>query len=67
MQPRPLVLVGRSVSVIASGPQPDYFTDVHRAFIGRSGRVHAIVPTDDRANPLVKFGFDEGTQIVIYR
>jgi hypothetical protein len=67
MQPRPLVLVGRSVTVKTIDAQPEYFTDVHRTWIGRRGRVHAIVPTGDRDNPLVKVGFDEGTQIVFYR
>jgi hypothetical protein len=64
---KPLVLVGRTVTVKPVEVQPEYFTDVHRAAIGRSGRVHAIVPTGDRANPLVKVGFDEGTRIVFYR
>jgi hypothetical protein len=64
---KPFVLVGRTVTVRSVDVQPDYFTDVHRAAIGRTGRVHAIVPTSDRANPLVKVGFDEGTRIVFYR
>lgn len=64
---KPTVLVGRSVTVRSVEPRPAYYTDVHRAWIGRSGRVHAIVPTADRANPLVKVGFVDGTQIVFYR
>jgi hypothetical protein len=64
---KPGVLVGRTVTVKAVDVQPDYFTDVHRAAIGQRGRVHAIVPTSDRDNPLVKVGFDDGTRIVFYR
>jgi hypothetical protein len=63
---KPNVLVGRSVTV-RDGPQPEYFTEKHRAWIGRSGRVHAVVAGPERDNPLVKVGFDEGTQIVFYR
>jgi hypothetical protein len=64
---KPGVLVGRSVIVRANADEPEYYTDVHRTRVGQEGRVHAIVPTDDRANPLVKVGFDEGAQIVFYR
>ena len=64
---KPGVLVGRTVTVKPVDAQPDYFTEVHRAAIGQRGRVHAIVPTADRDNPLVKVGFDEGTRIVFYR
>jgi hypothetical protein len=64
---KPGVLVGRIVTVKAVEVQPDYFTDVHRAAIGQRGRVHAIVPTSDRDDPLVKVGFDDGTRIVFYR
>ena len=48
-------------------PQPEYFTDTHRQWIGKSGRVHAVVASVPRDNPLVKVGFDEGTQIVFFR
>lgn len=65
--PRSGVLVGRAVTIRASDPQPPYFTDVHRNRIGKTGRVHAIVPALPRDNPLVKVGFDEGTEIVFYR
>jgi len=61
------VLVGRAVTIRASNPPPPYFTDVHRSWIGKTGRVHAIVPAIPRDNPLVKVGFDEGTEIVFYR
>jgi hypothetical protein len=64
---KPRALVGRTVTVKAVDVQPDYFTDVHRAAIGQRGRVHAIVPTSDRDDPLVKVGFDDGTRIVFYR
>jgi hypothetical protein len=64
---KPGVLVGRTVTVKVVDVQPDYFTDVHRAGIGEAGRVHAVVPTGDRDNPLVKVGFDDGTRIVFYR
>lgn len=64
---KPGVLVGRSVTVRARNAEPEYFTDVHRAWIGHSGRVHAVVATDDRSDPLVKVGFEGGTQIVFYR
>jgi hypothetical protein len=64
---RPKVLVGRSVSVRATHPEPSYFTDVHRRWIGSTGRVHAVVPGQPRENPLIKVGFEDGTQIVFYR
>jgi hypothetical protein len=64
---RPKVLVGRSVSVRETHPEPSYFTDVHRRWIGSTGRVHAVVPGQPRENPLVKVGFENGTQIVFYR
>ena len=67
MDDRPGVLVGRFVTVRATQPEPGYFTDVHRRWVGASGRVHAVVPGQQRENPLVKVGFDEGTQIVFYR
>ncbi|HME81948.1 MAG TPA: hypothetical protein VKF82_07705 [Candidatus Eremiobacteraceae bacterium] len=60
------VLVGRSVSVRARDVEPEYFTDVHRAWVGHAGRVHAIVP-GGADNPLIKVGFADGTQIVFYR
>jgi hypothetical protein len=61
------VLVGKPVSVRHKHQQPDYFTDVHRKWIGKTGRVHAVVASVPRDNPLVKVGFDEGTQIVFFR
>jgi hypothetical protein len=64
---RPKVLVGRSVSVRATDPEPSYFTDVHRRWIGSTGRVHAVIPGQPRENPLVKVGFEDGTQIVFFR
>ncbi|HEY7980232.1 MAG TPA: hypothetical protein VID19_02015 [Candidatus Eremiobacteraceae bacterium] len=67
MDDRPKVLVGRSVSVRATHPEPSYFTDVHRRWIGNTGRVHAVIPGQPRENPLVKVAFEEGTQIVFYR
>lgn len=64
---KPFVLIGRIVTVKAMDVQPDYFTDVHRAAVGQRGRVHAVVRTSDRDNPLVKVGFDDGERIVFYR
>jgi hypothetical protein len=64
---RPSVLVGRSVAVRSGVPEPGYFTDVHRQWVGRTGRVHAVVPGQPRENPLVKVGFDDGAQIVFFR
>jgi len=61
------VLVGKPVSVRRTRQLPDYFTAVHRSWIGKTGRVHAVVPSVPRDNPLVKVGFDEGTQIVFFR
>lgn len=63
---KPGVLVGRTVTVRPREPEPDYFTDVHRRWRGCSGRVHAIVATQDRNDPLVKVGFGEPKQIVFY-
>jgi hypothetical protein len=60
------VLVGKSVTVRSPDVEPKYFTDVHRARVGQTGRVHAVV-AGDRDDPLVKVGFEEGTQIVFYR
>ncbi len=60
------VLVGRPVSVRQRDIEPEYFTDVHRAWVGHTGRVHAVVP-GDKDDPLVKVGFADGTQIVFYR
>ncbi len=67
MADRPGVLVGRSVTVRAGGPEPAYFTAVHRRLAGCTGRVHAVVPAEPRENPLVKVGFDEGTSIAFFR
>jgi hypothetical protein len=63
---RPGVLVGKPVSVRHKNQQPGYFTDAHRKWIGKTGRVHAVVASEPRDNPLVKVGFDEGTQIVFF-
>ncbi len=60
-------LVGKSVRVRRANLEPDYFTPLHRARIGETGRVHAIVPSVPKDDPLVKVGFDEGTQIVFFR
>jgi hypothetical protein len=65
--PRSGVLVGRRVTIRAVTPAPEYFTDLHQARVGQTGRVHAIVPTAQRDNPLVKVGFEEGTQIIFFR
>ena len=67
MDNRPKVLVGRSVSVRESLPEPSYFTDVHRRWIGSTGRVHAVVPGQPRENPLVNFGLEDGSEIVFFR
>ncbi len=61
------MLVGKSVTVRGHDSVPAYFTDLHRQCIGKSGRVHAVVPSQPRDNPLIKVGFDEGTQIVFFR
>lgn len=61
------VLVGKAVRVRATNPDPRYFTDLHRQYIGKMGRVHAIVASMPRDNPLVKVGFEQGTQIVFFR
>jgi hypothetical protein len=61
------VLVGKSVTIRADGPEPDYFTAVHRLFAGKTGRVHAVVPAEPRENPLVKVGFDDGSKIAFFR
>lgn len=63
---KPNVLVGRSVTVLPHDAEPAYFTDVHRSWVGQTGRVHAVV-AGDRDDPLVKVGFEEGTQIVFFR
>jgi hypothetical protein len=47
--------------------EPSYFTEVHRRWIGSTGRVHAVVPGQPRENPLVKVGFEDGAHIVFYR
>lgn len=67
MQQRKGVLVGCAVSVREQGPQRSYFTDLHRRWVGKAGRVHAVVPGSSRDNPLVKVGFEGGTHIVFYR
>ena len=60
-------LVGLAATVVDRHPRPAYFTEVHRRFVGRTGRVHAIVPSVPKEDPLVKLGFDEGTHIVFFR
>ncbi len=67
MRERPGVVVGRAATVIAAHPEPDYFTDLHRAFVGQAGRVHAVIASPPRGNPLVKVGFEDGKRIVFYR
>jgi hypothetical protein len=64
---RPTVLVGKSAAVRTTDRQPGYFTDAHRRWIGKTGRVHAVVPSIPKDNPLVKVGFDEGRHIVFFR
>ncbi len=64
---KPGVLVGKAVRVRESPSEPKYFTDLHRQYIGKMGRIHAIVASMPRDNPLVKVGFAEGTQIVFFR
>jgi hypothetical protein len=59
-------LVGLAATVRPVHPQPSYFTALHRSVVGKTGRVHAIVPTAHKSDPLVKVGFDEGTQIVFF-
>jgi len=61
------VLVGRCVTVHPREPEPSYFTEVHRVWSSKTGRVHAVVISGERDNPLVKVGFEGGTQIVFYR
>jgi hypothetical protein len=61
------VIVGRCVTVRHCDPEPSYFTEVHRSWCGKTGRVHAVVATGERDNPLVKVGFDDGVHIVFYR
>src|SRR5579864_3430599 len=62
-----LKLVGATVAVKAQADTPAYFTPVHQQWIGKTGRVHAIVPGSTRDNPLVKVGFEGGTRIVFFR
>lgn len=47
--------------------EPSYFTQLHRQWIGHSGRVHAIVPSKTREDPLIKVGFGDPKQIVFFR
>jgi len=61
------VLVGRNATVRPDGVRPPHFTDAHRKWIGQTGRIHAIVATDVRSNPLVKVGFGDPPQIVFFR
>ena len=65
--PRSGVLVGRNVTIRTGGPQPEYFTDIHRRYIGKKGCVHAVVASMPRENPLVKVGFENGSEIVFFR
>ena len=68
MTQRPGILVGRAVTVKDGIPVPNYYTAVHRKWLGRIGRIHAVVPQPGaRANPLIKVGFDDGQHIVFYR
>jgi hypothetical protein len=61
------VLVGRSVTIRRPETEPAHFTALHRARIGQTGRVHAIVASGSRTDPLVKVGFEAGTSIVFFR
>jgi hypothetical protein len=67
LQDRPKVLVGKTVVVRLSHPEPSYYTDVHRRWIGQAGVVHAIVPAQPRENPLVKVKFGPDDQVVFFR
>ena len=66
MEERKGVLVGRTVAIRRHRTDPAYFTDVHRRWIGKSGRVHAVA-AGSKDNPLVKVGFEGGTKIVFFR
>ncbi|MBC5825486.1 MAG: hypothetical protein GIW99_08280 [Candidatus Eremiobacteraeota bacterium] len=66
MERRPGVLVGRTATVARSDQEPPYYTALHRTFVGRTGCVHAVVPSGTRDNPLIKMGFDGGTRIIFY-
>lgn len=56
-----------AASVRASGDEPPYYTDVHRAHVGATGIVHAIVAAVPRENPLVKVKFPPDDKIVFFR
>ncbi|MDQ6824149.1 MAG: hypothetical protein M3007_01645 [Candidatus Eremiobacteraeota bacterium] len=60
-------LVGALVTVKAQEKRPDYFTARHEDWIGKTGRVHAVVAGPSGDDSLVKVGFAEGTQIVFFR
>ncbi|MDQ6781419.1 MAG: hypothetical protein M3Z37_09755 [Candidatus Eremiobacteraeota bacterium] len=62
-----LKLVGSTVTVKSQQTPPAYFTARHRAWVGKSGRVHAVIPGEPRDNPLLKVGFSDGSQIVFFR
>ena len=62
-----LKIVGKLATVKSHVKAPSYFTPVHERWIGKTGRVHAVVAGAPRDNPLVKLGFEDGTQIVFFR
>lgn len=65
-KPRSAVLVGKAVTIREPNPRPSYFTAAHDRWIGKTGRVHAVVAAASKENPLIKVGFNEGTQIVFF-
>jgi hypothetical protein len=64
---RPLVLVGKTVVVRSPAEEPSYFTPSHRARVGTTGVVHAVVPAVPRENPLIKVKFPPDDRIVFFR
>jgi hypothetical protein len=67
MNERPKSIVGMAALVRTSGDEPPYYTDVHRAHVGATGVVHAIVAAVPRDNPLVKVKFGPDEKIVFFR
>ena len=66
MNDRPRVLVGKSVVIRIAGDEPSYFTDRHRAQVGATGVVHAVVRSEPRDNPLIKVKFPPDDRIVFF-
>ncbi|HLW36973.1 MAG TPA: hypothetical protein VKR99_00955 [Candidatus Eremiobacteraceae bacterium] len=62
-----LKLVGATVTVTPHEQTPAYFTPLHKEWIGKDGRVHAVLAGERRDDPLVKVGFADGTRIVFFR